>query len=695
MADDAQNELNTLKALASISEMAAKAQDLSSLWGPLLDKLLAVLQVDAGTLMILEGNYLIRKAAQGLDPEIMREPPIPSHEGGISWGVVASRKSAVVTDLGKEKIASKTLAEQGFHSLVTVPMMVRDQVIGVMSVFTRKERTFSQNDLNFFSIIANQAALAVISLRSVELIKDNRRRLAELEGLNQISKSISTLFDFEETRFSIVASITKMLRADMGVLMLFDHQDHLLKAASPAYGLTPNQIKDFRTRNDEGVTGEAFCKGIPIMMAKIDEPTQETLKRAKITNAKSILAAPLKVKSQTLGVIQIFSSKDNNFNSGDLSLFSILSSQAAIVVNSSSMYREIEEERKKDEALLTSIGEGVLAIDKEEKIIHLNKAGEKITGFLAEELMAEPFNEKIGLYDKEKQLISGDSSPISQVLENGKAQTSRDYYIRRRNGLFFPVFLSLAAISSADDLITGEIVVFRDITSERELEQMKQELISISTHELRAPITGIKGYLDMILEGDTGGVSGETRATLAEVAKINQQLADLVDDLLNVGRLEQGRITIRPQDFDLAILAEEIVKNYQGLAQDKNITLDYQKDNLAKVKADPERVRQVLNNLVSNALKYTQKGTVTIAIESKDNEIICQVKDSGIGMAKDAQKKLFEKFYRIKNPQTRLINGTGLGLWISKKLLEMMGGNIWFESEEGKGSTFYFSLRAA
>lgn len=691
--DNSQAQSN-LEALYSISQIASEAEDLSNLWGPLLDEVLAVLKVDAGSLMILEGDFLVRKAARGLG-DILKEPPIASSSGGISWRVVKTRQKAVITDLRAEKVASLALSQGDFHSLIAMPMIVHDQVIGVMSVFTRQERQFSPADLSFFGVITNQAALAVLSIQSAELLRENRERLAELEALNQISQSVTTLFDFEGTLYSILVSIVKVFRGDIGLVALFDHESHLLRGTSPAFGLNNRQIDDFRARNDEGTMGQSFCKGVPILAGTIDQETADVLKRAKISGVKSILAAPLKVKSQTLGVIQIFSQKENNFHLADLRLASILASQAAIIVNSSTMYRQIEEERRKDEALLSSIGDGVLAIDQTQKIIHFNKAGEKITGFLAEELLKNSFTETLGLFDKQKQPVAIKDSPISKVLETGKQIMSKDYYLRQRSGTLFPVYLSVAAICGVEDKIIGAIITFRDITSEIEIEQMKQELISLSTHELRAPITAIKGYLDMILEGDTGGVAGETKETIQEVAIINQRLADLVDDLLNVNRIEQGRVKINLGDVDLSLLVTQTVREYQPQAHRKHLTINFQDKNIPHVKADSGRLRQVLNNLISNAVKYTKQGSIEISFQKNEKEVICQVKDTGVGISKPNQKRLFEKFYRVKTAETIEITGTGLGLWITQKLLEMMNGKIWLESEEGKGSSFSFSLPIA
>lgn len=687
----------SLKTLSEISQIAARAKDLPELWTPLFEVVLKTLNVDAGTIMTLEGDFLVRRVAIGMGQEIMKEPPIPSSRGGVSWKVVKTQKPIMITDLSQEKIASKALSET-MHSLVTVPMITRSQVIGVMSVFTRKERQFVEKDVNIFGSIANQAAAAIVNIRSAEILEENRKRLAELQALNELSKSVETLFDFQETLFSIIGLITRLMHSDMGVILLFDHKEKLLRAVQPAANLSDTQIRDFRLAPDEGVMGQAFCKGLPIRANKLDGGTQKVLARANIRGVKSTLAAPLKVKSQTMGVIQILSLKENNFEEEDLRFFNILAAEAAVVVNSSKMMGEIDEERKKDAALLSSIGEGVLAVDGAGKIILFNASGEQITGYLQEELLEKTVFETIGLWDKNKKNIEGPDSPIKKVLASGETINLDEVYLKRRDGTLFPARLSVAATRGTNDKIMGAIVVFRDITHELEVEQMKQELISIATHELRTPITGIKGYLDMILEGDAGEINPETREMLEEVTKINQRLADLVDDLLNVGRIEQGRIEFKPVPMDMVKLIEEVVKELQIQAKGKNLELrfaSHPEHEMEQVKADPERTRQILINLIGNAVKYTPEGSVTVNIGKSDKEVIVAVEDTGLGMSKEAQKQLFEKFYRVKNEKTRQITGTGLGLWITKSLVEKQGGKIWVDSVEGKGSTFHFSLPMA
>lgn len=691
-----------IEALYAISQTAAKANDLKALWRPLFSEILKIMRVDAGTIMMVERGsdgeeILVRKTAEGMGDEIMHEAPIKSSQGGVSWKAVKSCEEVVINDLKSADVASMALKSGQYHSLITMPMIMRGSVIGVISIFAREGRNFTDEDLLLFKAISNQAALAVMSLSSVELLDENQRRLKELSALNQISQSVASLFNFEETLFSIVGLITKQLNGDAGLIVLFDHKDKLLKAVPPAFNLSLGVVRDFRTRTDEGATGQAFCKGVALNEEKIDLETQETLVRAGIKNIKSMLVAPLRVKSQTLGVIHVFSEKEDNFPENDLKLFTILTSSAAIVVNSSFIYRQISEERQKDEALLSSIGEGVLAVNDNRDIILLNLAGEKITGYLEEEAVGKSVENVFELTDSDKKVYTHENSPIGQVLTDGKPVILKRAYLKKHDGTLFPGELSIAATRDADGKVIGAIIAFKDISRELEVEELKQDLISIATHELRAPITGIKGYLDMILEGDTGGINNDTKETIQEVVTINQRLADLVDDLLNMSRIEQGRLEVKPTPQNLSAIISKVIKEFATQATEKNIEINFEAKKTPDVLADTDRTKQVLANLLSNAIKYTsgENKSIDISLEEKGTEIICHVKDHGIGMKQEDMNKIFQKFSRIKNEKTRHVLGTGLGLWITKKIVEMQHGKIWVASEEGKGSTFSFSLPVA
>lgn len=224
----------------------------------------------------------------------------------------------------------------------------------------------------------------------------------------------------------------------------------------------------------------------------------------------------------------------------------------------------------------------------------------------------------------------------------------------------------------------------------KEVDQMKDEFISIASHELRTPVTGIRGYVSMILDGSFGKVSGKMRDSLKMVEGASTRLASLVEDLLNVSRIEQGRLEVKTTAQDANPIIKEIVAELSIQAEQKKLGLKYtphtEKFPLANI--DGERFKQVLINLIGNAIKYTEKGQVNITTAEKDNGkfLEIKIKDTGIGMSAQDRERLFQKFYRVQNEKTKNVTGTGLGLWITKQIIELMKGTIMVDSMEGVGT---------
>ncbi|MEK7561140.1 MAG: sensor histidine kinase [Patescibacteria group bacterium] len=228
----------------------------------------------------------------------------------------------------------------------------------------------------------------------------------------------------------------------------------------------------------------------------------------------------------------------------------------------------------------------------------------------------------------------------------------------------------------------------------RRLQELKNEFVFIAAHELRAPVTAIRGYLSMVFEGSAGPVSGKLKEYLSPVEQAASRLARLVDDILEIARSEAGRIKIQVFALDIRESIRAVVSEANALAVPKKIMLSYDRPkDILLVLADTVRIKEVLMNFVSNAIKYNNEGGwVKIYHESEDGRVITHVEDNGLGLSKDDQEHLFQKFFRATSAKTQMIEGTGLGLFITKELIEKMGGTVWFRSEEGRGTRFSFSL---
>ncbi|KKU03632.1 MAG: Signal transduction histidine kinase [Parcubacteria group bacterium GW2011_GWA2_45_30] len=231
----------------------------------------------------------------------------------------------------------------------------------------------------------------------------------------------------------------------------------------------------------------------------------------------------------------------------------------------------------------------------------------------------------------------------------------------------------------------------------KQLQELKNEFTFIAAHELRTPVTAIKGFLSMVFEGDAGAISEKLKQYLDPVRQANDRLIQLVNDILEIARSEAGRLKVEVSPTDMEKCVRDILIELKPLADEKKISLQYEAmPDIPQVLADELRLKEIITNFVSNAIKYNNEGGwVKISHELKDNILVTSVADNGFGMSREEQKKVFEKFFRSDAAKIKSIQGTGLGLFITKELVEKMGGKVWFSSEEGQGTTFNFSLRIA
>ena len=312
--------------------------------------------------------------------------------------------------------------------------------------------------------------------------------------------------------------------------------------------------------------------------------------------------------------------------------------------------------------------------------------GEKIVeSFSREErfwLVAMPMKDSSG---KKQALLSMKiSSKIVDDLTNYNRNAS--IYLLAITVLIVILFLSIAI------RLWDYVLLYKKI---KEVDQMKDEFISIASHELRTPLTSIKGYLSLVLEGTYGEIENkEMKEGLNRTTLSVQRLEVLVEDLLNVSRIEQGRLEVKNESVEIEPLIQEITDQLKIQADEKNLLIEYTKSKgkLPPISADPERLKQALINLIGNSIKYTEKGSVKITTEIINNKMEIKIVDTGIGMSAEEQKHLFEKFHRVQNEKTAKIIGTGLGLWITKQIVELMNGKIYLESMKDVGTQVTIKL---
>lgn len=356
-------------------------------------------------------------------------------------------------------------------------------------------------------------------------------------------------------------------------------------------------------------------------------------------------------------------------------------------------YSRLALEKQRDEALLESMGEGMVAVDESNKVVLVNSVATQLLELESRTAaVGKSIFETYKIYDAKLQPIKDTDQPVYITLKTGHPSGDAFTFQRKDNKKIllginsYPVTLNQKTV--------GAIMILRDVTKEKEVDRMKTEFISLASHQLRTPLSAIKWFTEMLISGDAGKLTPEQLDFAQNVSDSAERMIELVNSLLNISRIESGRIIIDPRPTDLKQLVTGIVNDLKAKTEERKQTLiiSVHKD-LPKINLDPRLISQVYLNLLTNAIKYTPKGgEITVLISKKDDQVISQVTDNGYGIPKSEQGKIFQKFFRAGNIIKVETDGTGLGLYLIKAIVESSGGKIWFESQEGKGTSFWFTL---
>ncbi|HET6498733.1 MAG TPA: response regulator [Coriobacteriia bacterium] len=338
-----------------------------------------------------------------------------------------------------------------------------------------------------------------------------------------------------------------------------------------------------------------------------------------------------------------------------------------------------EGSRDRIHAILAATADGLIVLDKTGRVELVNAAAAELLGLHTDTVMRRvvPITQLLGL----------DETPDLGVgVEVVRPEPDHRVLMVRVN-----------RITGPDRAHEGHVISVRDITAEREAAVMKNEFVSTVSHELRTPLTSIKGYVDLIVDGDAGEINEVQREFLGIVQENSNRLVSLINDMLDISRIESGRVHLRVDPLDIPEVIQGVIETFRTVAKSSGIELSSVTEGpVARAAGDRDRIGQVLMNLVSNAIKYSPGGgAVTVRARQNGDYVMVSVRDTGIGIAPEDQERLFSKFYRVDSSLTREIGGTGLGLSICKSVVELLGGEVGCESEAGKGSTFWFTLPAA
>ena len=341
-----------------------------------------------------------------------------------------------------------------------------------------------------------------------------------------------------------------------------------------------------------------------------------------------------------------------------------------------------EEEKNKTLAVITNFADGLLVFNKEGRLFLINPQAENFFDVKARDLVGRPILE-LSTFPTLEALIKLLGLEIKGVFR-------KELPIREK----LTIEVSTIPMMREEEKL-GTLVILHDITREKIVERMKTEFVSLAAHQLRTPLSAIKWTLRMVLDGDLGPITEEQRDFMEKTYSSNERMISLINDLLDVTRIEEGRFLYKPILTDIESIVQFVVNSYKEEIEKRKIKFEFKKPEkkLPRVMLDVEKMRLAIQNLLDNAIRYTQpEGRVTVSLKYVKKEIEFSVKDTGVGIPKDQQERVLTKFFRGANVMRMATEGSGLGLFITKNIIEAHGGKIWFESEENQGTIFHFSL---
>jgi len=394
-----------------------------------------------------------------------------------------------------------------------------------------------------------------------------------------------------------------------------------------------------------------------------------------------------------LGLLGLFWTEPHPLDQEEEALLGLAGNHLAGALVALLRYEEAVKAAGEAQAVFYAIADGVLLTDPAGRVTAMNRAMEGLCGWTELEAQGRAYGEIMPVTDDQGTPISPAERPLAQALATGRPASDQGFGVNllTRSGRRLPVAISSAPILDPRGRVMGAVDVVRDVSQEREIDEVKSALISTVSHELRTPLTLIHGFAELLALRDNMTVHRQ-RSAASEILEASRRLGRLIDDLLSVSRMESGRLVIDPRPIDLASVIERVLSPFRAMAT-RHVLRAKLPGALSLVWGDPDKVEQILTNLVGNSIKYSPAGgEVLVSVENDTEFVQVNVRDQGIGMSPREMSQLFEKFYRVDRDEVRRAGGTGLGLYITRRLVEMHGGRIWAESWPGAGAVFSFTL---
>jgi len=680
--------------LCDVARQLVPGASLSVMLSKVLDLVTTYAEADAGSVILLDPDGgVLRQIPWVANPLIDGQPRLQASQQALSETllrcVIETREPTLVADTRTdERWCPPEGGSDGdvVRSALLIPLHRGSQMHGVMALTHSQPNRFALPLLVALSSVADQVATAIENTR---LVEQAQRRTVHLRLVNTVSHEIGAVLDIDELLWQVSRLILVTLDCYHVAIGLIEGDelvftsgiDHLYRpTVLPAISLAPAEA-DARS-----ILAQVVREGRSIRVADVQQDARYQ-PLYDMPEPRCELAVPLHAPARSqnghhgaaqggerrpiMGVLDVRSTEAGAFTADDQDLLESLAAQVAVAIENARLFTRVRGDRAMQQAILDGTDDAIIVTDTEQRILVFNPAARN--AFL--DGAGPPASSTLS------EVVENDA--LLRLWENPVEQGQRYTEIPLPDGRTF--YASQAAIPGV-----GQVVVMQDISALKELDKVKSEFVSTVSHDLRSPLQAIQTSAELLPR--LGSLTREQTKEVVHIEAIVRRMAELVQNLLDIGRIEAG-IGMETQECAIDEIIASAAGPLRGLAQDKG--LDFEIDvppALPLIVGNRVRLEQVVSNLVSNAIKFTPDGSVTVRARAENGQVQMEVIDTGVGIPLDAQDQLYQKFYRVKSPETRGIPGTGLGLAIVKSIVEGYGGEIELESYPRLGSTFRVTL---
>jgi signal transduction histidine kinase/GAF domain-containing protein len=687
----------------------------------------------------IEGQTLLPMAMLRVSAEEARALRVPIGHG-LTGQVVATGRHLVVADVEREggSLYPEFQRAKGLRSFMGVPLRYIEKIVGVLSVMDNRPREFSVDEVRLLAGIADQAAIALenaqlfeqvqrqkveleqrVNERTAALAEANAQLSAEkerLQAVHTITLNVAESLDLHETLAKALGLASQVVGVRRGSIMLWDAQSETLicRAVLDADGTARAKMIPIAFAQGSGLAGWAIEHQEAVFVPNVREDARWLTEEGRADEVRSAVAVPLITQDVPLGALILTHSSVGYFTPAQIQLLTTIANAIAVVIHNAELYSLIldqgtrvaellgqqREETSRVQAILRSVGEGVIVLDEHEHVALFNPKAEQILGIPAAFVEHQPLAHLVdyghtdAAHQRSRKIYAGLLS-----VQRALAEQSRNHHLL----LELPsprqtIALNFAPIAGAEAHLYGSVVVLRDVTHEIEADYIKRDFVTKIPSELRAPLTPLKGYIDVLLLGETGQLNQNQIMYLQTVAENTERLLKLINSIQEIGAIDAGRIQLNTIPVDIDTIFQDVVRTLRTAIDEKSITVSCNvAADLPQIDADPQILTRAVFNLVSNAVKFTYPGgRIKLRASMRaDSMLRVSVADNGVGITAEQQQSLFQRFYRADNPLHNPSSGIGLGISTAKAFVELHGGKMWVRSRYGKGTRFSFILPIA